>query len=383
MNKLSVGLIGCGVISDSYLKTFRKFDIIDVVACASLDQDESRRKAQQYSIPRACEPQDIINDASINCVLNLTVPAVHAEISLAAIKAGKHVYSEKPFVTGIEDGKKLIRLARDKGLYIGNAPDTFLGGRWQTCIKLIEQGVIGEPTGVAAFVGTHGVERHHPNPDFYYQPGAGPMFDLGPYYLTVMIALLGPVKRTFGFSRRTFDQRMIESRPRYGQMIAVNVDTHVCGLLEFSCGVVGSITASFDIWDSETPRLEVYGEKGTICIPDADPVHGANLFQGDVWYRTRETARWNYQPRVPNLEHWQHAENVHGYNEDCRGLGLVDLAYAVRNQRPPRASGEMAFHVFEIMSGMLGSSEAGRCQVLESTCLKPEPLPVDFPLSEP
>jgi predicted dehydrogenase len=246
----------------------------------------------------------------------------------------------------------------------------------------LEDGTIGAPTGVAAFVGTHGVERHHPNPVFYYRPGGGPLLDLGPYYLTAMISLLGPVKRVCGLSRRTFDERVIESRPRRGEVMTVEVDTHVCGMLEFASGVIGSITASFDVWDSETPRLEIYGEEGTISIPDADPVHGANLFQGEVWYRTRETARWTYTPRVRGLDDWQVAENTHGYNQDFRGLGLVDLAYAVRDGRPVRASGEMAHHVCEIMTGILDSPKTGAFRVLESSCAIPAPLPEDFPLGE-
>jgi len=382
MNKFRVGLIGCGVISDIYLKTCQKFNIIDVVACGSLDLDESRSKAEAYQIPKACSPDEIINDPEIDCVLNLTIPAVHAQISLAALEAGKHVYSEKPFVTNIEDGKKILALAAAKGLYVGNAPDTFLGGRFQTCRKLLDEGVIGEPSGVAAFVGTHGVERHHPNPDFYYQPGGGPLLDLGPYYLTAMISLLGPVKRSCGFAKRTFDERLIESEPRRGETIKVEVDTHVCGALEFSSGVIGSLMTSFDIWDSETPRMEIYGSKGTICIPEPEPVAGPNIFGGEVWYRTRETSRWTYKPRVQGLENWQVAENTHAYNDDSRGLGLVDMAYAVKNQRPHRANGEMAFHVFEIMQGMLEASKKGEYSMLRSSCGIPAPLPQNFPFNE-
>jgi predicted dehydrogenase len=382
MKKLRVGVVGCGRISDIYFQTCANFDMLDIVACASLDLAESQAKAMQYSIAKACTPAEIFSDPDIDCVLNLTIPTAHAEISLAALNAGKHVYSEKPFVTDIADGKSLLALADEKALYIGNAPDTFLGGRWQTCRKLLDEGVIGAPTGVAAFVGSHGVERHNPNPDFYYQTGGGPLLDLGPYYLNAMIFMLGPVKQVCGFSRRTFDRRMIEIGPRHGEWMNVEVDTHVLGMLEFSSGVIGSITMSFDIWDSETPRLEIYCEDGTICIPDPDPVHGANVFQGEVWYRTRETSRWTYKPRVQGLDDWQVAENTHGFNEDSRGVGLLDMAYAIRDGRPVRASGEMAYHVYEIISGILDAPGTGTYRVMKSACAIPAPLPENFPQSE-
>lgn len=382
MKLFRVGLIGTGVISDIYLKTCQKFDILDVVVCASMDIEESRRKAEQYNIPEVCSPQEIFDNPDIDCVLNLTIPAAHAEISLKALESGKHVYSEKPFATSIEDGKKILTLAQSKGLYVGNAPDTFLGGRMQTCRRFIEEGLIGRPTGVSAFACTHGVERHHPNPDFYYKEGGGPLLDLGPYYLTAMVSLLGPVKRGCGIAKRTFDERMIESQPRHGEMMNVEVDTHVCGMLEFDSGVVGTLMMSFDVWDSQLPRMEVYGELGTLCIPDPDPTDGTNIFGGTVFYKTRENARWNYRPRVQGLDEWDVAANNHGYNEDTRGLGLADLAYAVRDKRPLRASGEMAFHVFDIMMGIIDSSQTGVYSEIESTCAIPAPLPENFPVSE-
>jgi len=382
MDKLRVGVIGCGRISDIYFKTCSRFEILHLGACASLDIEESRAKAAQYGIPKACTPEEIFADPEIDAVLNLTIPAAHAEISLSALEAGKHVYTEKPFVTDLEDGKGVLALARTKGLTVGNAPDTFLGGRWQTVRKLLDQGAIGQPTGVSAFAPTHGVERHNPNPDFYYQIGGGPLFDLGPYYLTAMAFFLGPIARVAGLSRRTFDRRMIENGPRNGKWMPVEVDTHNLGLIEFESGVIGQLMMSFDVWDSETPRFEIYGEEGTICIPDPDPVHGANIFQGEVWLRTRRTARWTHQPRPTGRGNWFVAENTHGFNEDNRGLGLVDLAYAVRDGRPPRASGEMAQHVYEVMSGMLASPDDGQFVEIASTCAMPEPLPENFPDSE-
>ncbi|MBO6508569.1 Gfo/Idh/MocA family protein [Roseibium sp.] len=373
-----VGLIGCGRISDIYLKTLAKFHEIDVVACASLDIEESRAKAAQHGIPQACLPQDILADPEIDCVLNLTIPAAHADVSLRALEAGKHVYSEKPFVTDFADGTRILDVAASKGLLVGNAPDTFLGGRWQTVRSLIDEGVIGKPTGVFAHVGTHGTERHHPNPDFYYARGGGPLLDLGPYYLTAMIFCLGPITRVAGMSRRTFDRRMIENGPRNGQWMPVEVDTHSLSLLEFESGAVGDMTMSFDIWDSETPRFEIYGEDGTICISDPDPVHGANIFQGDVLFRTRETARWSHQPRPAGRDAWQVAVNRHGFNEDSRGLGLLDLALAVSEGREPRASGALAYHVFEVMAAIERAPREGVYQSITSRCDRPEPLPLNF-----
>jgi len=378
-----IGLIGTGRISDIYIQTIAKFPELELAVCGSLNPDESKAKAAEYNIPSTATPDEIIADPSIHCILNLTIPAAHAEISLQALQAGKHVYSEKPFATTLAVGQKVLDLAEKTGLKVGNAPDTFLGGRWQTVRKLMDQGVIGQPLGVNAFVGTHGVERHHPNPDFYYQPGGGPLFDLGPYYLTAMVHLLGPIKRVSGMARRTFDQRLIENGPRNGQLINVEVDTHSLSMLEFANGAIGSMTMSFDVWDSDTPRFEIYGTEGTICIPDPDPVHGANDFHGPVWYRTRKTSRWEFQPRPTDRPvDWLVAENTHDFNENSRGLGLLDLAYAVRENRAPRASGALAQHVLEVMIGIDQAPKVGGFVSIESTCVKPAMLPETFPVSE-
>ncbi len=377
-----VGLIGTGRISDIYLRTCARFPEMDVVVCGSLDSEEAKAKANVHGIARVATPEEIIADPNLDAILNLTIPAAHARISLAALDAGKHVYSEKPFATSLEDGQKILELASAKGLLVGNAPDTFLGGRWQTARKLLENGVIGTPVGAMAHVGTRGVERHNPNPDFYYQPGGGPLLDLGPYYLTAMVFLLGPIARVSGMARRSFDRRQIEYGPRNGEWIGVDVDTHSLSMLEFQSGVLASMTISFDIWDSDTPRFEVYGENGTICIPDPDPVHGANIFQGPVWYRTRAQSRWEVKPRPQGREDWLVAKNTHGFNEDSRGLGLLDLAYAVREGRAPRASGALAYHVLEAMQGIQDAPLKGGFVDLASGCASPPMLPEIFPPEE-
>ena len=373
---MRVGLIGTGRISDIYLTNCMNFDELDVVACASLDRTEATIKAKKFNVPRVMSPEELLSDESIECVLNLTIPAAHFDISRAALESGKHVYSEKPFVTSLDKGKELLNLATARQLLIGNAPDTFLGGRWQTVRNLIDTGVIGEPSGFTAHVGTHGVERHHPNPDFYYKEGGGPLLDLGPYYLTVLVFLFGPMTRVCGMGNRSAKTRMIENGPRQGETIDVEVDTHSISLIEFDCGIVGSMMMSFDVWDSETPRLEIYGSEGSICIPDLDPVHGANNFDGPVWFRRREASRWEFQPRPTDRpENWNVAANRYGYNSNFRGLGLRDLAQARSEHREPRASGKLAFHVLEALIAIEESSRERTFQDIASTVERPEPMP--------
>jgi predicted dehydrogenase len=380
---MKVGLIGTGRISDIYLTNCMKFEELDVIACASLDREEASLKAKRFNLPQVLSPEELLSDDEIECVLNLTIPAAHFDISKAALEAGKHVYSEKPFVTSLNKGQQLLDLAAERQLLIGNAPDTFMGGRWQTVRKLIDSGVIGKPSGFTAHVGTHGVERHHPNPDFYYKEGGGPLMDLGPYYLTVLVFLFGPMTRVCGMSNRSTNTRLIENGPRNGEIIDVEIDTHSLSLIEFDCGVIGSMTMSFDVWESETPRLEIYGSEGSICIPDLDPVHGANNFDGPVWFRRRKDSRWEFQPRpIDRPEQWLVAENRYGYNANYRGLGLRDLAQARVENREPRADGKLAFHVLEALIAIEESARAQRFQEISSTVKRPDPMPMDEDFAE-
>jgi predicted dehydrogenase len=375
---MKVGLIGTGRISDIYLTNCMKFDELDVIACASLDREEASLKAKRFNLPRVLSPDELLSDDEIECVLNLTIPAAHFDIANAALEAGKHVYSEKPFATSLNDAQQLLDLAAERQLLIGNAPDTFMGGRWQTVRRLIDSGVIGKPSGFTAHVGTHGVERHHPNPDFYYKEGGGPLLDLGPYYLTVLVFLFGPMTRVCGMSNRSTNTRLIENGPRHGEIIEVEIDTHSLSLIEFDCGVVGSMTMSFDVWDSESPRLEIYGSEGSICVPDLDPVHGANNFDGPVWFRRRADSRWEFQPRPTNRpEEWLVAENRHGYNANYRGLGLRDLAQASVENREPRANGKLALHILEALIAIEESARNRTFQEISSTVKRPDPMPID------
>ncbi|MGD8450480.1 MAG: Gfo/Idh/MocA family oxidoreductase [Phycisphaerae bacterium] len=352
-----VGVIGCGNISDIYLSNARKLPPIEIVACADLVASRAAEKARQHGVPRACSVDELLADPNIQAVLNLTVPAAHAEVAVAALRAGKSVYNEKPLAITREDGQQILTEARQRGLRVGCAPDTFLGAGWQTVRHLIDEGVIGRPVAATAFMVCHGHEGWHPAPEFYYQPGGGPMFDMGPYYLTALVHLLGPVRRVCGFSRISFPQRTITSEPLRGRTIDVRTPTHVAGTLDFVDGALATIITSFDIWHAHLPLLEIHGAEGSLSAPDP------NAFGGPVHVRRAADAAWNEVPLRP------------GYAENSRGLGLADMVRAWRRGRPHRASAEMAWHVLDIMHALEESSQQGRAVTLASTCSRPAPLP--------
>jgi predicted dehydrogenase len=354
MRKVKIGVIGCGVISGIYLKNLTQmFQNTAVVACADIVMENAEAKAKEFNIPKTCTVAELLADPEVEIVLNLTIPAAHAEVNLAALNAGKHVYNEKPFAVNREDGKKVLALAKEKGLLVGCAPDTFLGGGLQTCRKLIDDGWIGTPVAATAFMTCHGHESWHPAPEFYYQAGGGPMFDMGPYYLTALVALLGPAKRVTGSARISFPQRTITSQPKYGKKIDVEVPTHVAGILDFENGAVASIITSFDVWNANLPRIEIYGSEGSMMVPDP------NTFGGPVSFR------------MHGQEEWKEIPLVYGYNENSRGLGVADMAHAMVNGGKHRANGEVAYHVLDIMQGFHDASNEGRHYELKSPCERP------------
>jgi len=354
---VKIGVMGAGKISGIYLENGAMFDDVEVVACADLLVERAEEQARAYGVPKACAPEELLADPEVEIVLNLTVPAVHAGVSLAALEAGKHVYTEKPLAVGREDGRRMLKVAADRGLLIGCAPDTFLGGGLQTCRKVMDEGIIGEPVAATAVMMTHGPEDWHPNPDFFYQPGAGPMFDMGPYYLTALTTLLGPVRRVTGSARVTFPRRQVTSKPLSGTTITVNTPTHVAGVMDFEGGAVGTLVTSFDVWSEEHSRIDIYGTEGTLSVPDP------NTFGGPVRvWRSGEDA-------------WTDVPLTHSYTGNSRGLGLADMAHAVRTGREHRASGELGGHVLDVIHAFLDSSEAGRHVEVTSTFGRPEPLP--------
>ncbi|CAM3350877.1 D-xylose dehydrogenase [Deinococcus saxicola] len=353
---LKVGLIGCGDISRIYLENAGSRTPFQIVAVADLLLERAQARAQEYSISRALTPDELLADPDIDAVLNLTIPAAHAEISRRALEAGKHVYSEKPLALNVADGQALVDLARERGLLIGCAPDTVLGAGLQTVRQLLDSGVIGRPLSATAFMLSSGVEAWHPSPDFFYQPGAGPLFDMGPYYLSTLVSLLGPVKSVIGQASKGHEERVITAERRKGERIPVNTPTHITALLDFESGAVATLITSFDVQGSNLPRIEIYGTEGTLSLPDP------NTFGGPVVLRRAGAKEWEELPLTfPNVE-------------NSRGLGLRDLLQAAQSCGIPRASGALALHVLDIMQSSLQSAEEGRRLNLQTSTAQPEAM---------
>ncbi|MEF2243617.1 MULTISPECIES: Gfo/Idh/MocA family protein [unclassified Paenibacillus] len=358
MTKLKAGIIGTGNISGIYFKNGSSFDAMEVAACADLDVARAKQKAEEHGI-RGCSVDELLADPEIQMIINLTIPQAHAEVNLRALEAGKHVYVEKPFAVSREEAEQVLKLAEQKGLYVGGAPDTFLGGGIQTCIKLIEDGWIGTPIGATAFMMSGGHESWHPAPEFYYQAGGGPMFDMGPYYLTALVALLGPMKRVTGMTRISFPERTITSEPKLGQTIQVEVPTHIAGIIEFAAGPIGTLLTSFDVKGGSTlPRIEVYGSEGTIIVPDP------NRFGGEIRVKRAGASDWSEIPYAyPNTE-------------NARGIGAADMAKAIVTGRKHRANGQLAYHVLEAMHGFHDAASSGAHYTMKSSCERPAALPL-------
>ncbi|WP_347548534.1 Gfo/Idh/MocA family oxidoreductase [Pseudalkalibacillus hwajinpoensis] len=357
MRKIKAGLVGCGNISDIYFKNAEKFDVFDIVACSDLDLDRARKKAEMYGISKPCTTDELLRGPDIDLVINLTIPAVHSEIAHAALTAGKHVYGEKPLAVTRDEAQSILALAKKNNLLVGNSPDTFLGGGIQTARKLIDDGEIGRPVAATAFMMNHGHENWHPDPGFYYQKGGGPMFDMGPYYITALVSLMGPVKRVTGSTNITFSERTISSEPKKGEKIQVNTPTQINGVLDFECGAVASIITSFDTWHHNMPFIEIYGTNGSISVPDP------NTFGGPVRIRKQDDKEWREVPLT------------HGFIENSRGIGIADMAHAILTNKAPRASGELASHVLDIMHGFHDASDRNEHYHLITSCEQPAALP--------
>ncbi|KGE17170.1 Gfo/Idh/MocA family protein [Paenibacillus wynnii] len=361
MEKVKVGIIGCGKISSIYMENCQKFEILDLVACADMDLARAQEQANQYNIPKVLTTEELLSDPEIKIVINLTIPAAHAEVTLKALHAGKHVYVEKPLAVTKEEGQSVLELAKEKGLLVGSAPETFLGAGIQTALKLINEGGIGLPIAATAFMMGRGHEHWHPDPEFYYATGGGPMFDMGPYYLTALVQLLGPIQTIAGMTGKALTERTITSEKKFGQKIPVNIPTHIAGTLQFENGAIGTLITSFDVFGgSDLPFIEIYGTEGSIQVPDP------NTFGGPVKVRRMGDAEWSEQPLLP------------GYDQNTRGIGPADMAYAIQKGRPHRASAELAYHVLEAMWAFHESSDSRTYYEMKSTCTRPAALPIEL-----
>lgn len=352
---LNIGFIGTGNIAPAYITGCGKYpELVKVTTVADMNMARAQEFAATHGL-RAVTVDELLADPSIDIVVNLTVPAAHAEVSLKIINAGKHVYTEKPLALNREDGRNILETAAVKGVRVGCAPDTFLGGGLQTCRDLIDKGAIGRPIAATAFMMSHGPDSWHPNPFFYFVPGGGPMLDMGPYYLTALVHLLGPMRRIAASTSRAFDMREAGHEAIKGQPIPVSVDTHSTGTIDFTSGAVATVIMSFDIWKPYAPHLEIYGTEGSIRCPDP------NIFGGEVSLWTPATREWVVQ------EHTARTDTQ-------RGAGVADMARAILAGEDHLASGSLAYHVLDAMLAFDDSSARDAHVVLESTTPRPAAL---------
>jgi predicted dehydrogenase len=356
---LNLGIIGCGNISQAYFNGAKAFEALQIVACADLDPAKAQIKAQENNC-LAQTVEELLRNPDIDLVINLTVPSSHAKVSMDILNAGKHVHSEKPLAVNLADGKKILDLANKKDLLVGCAPDTFLGAGLQTCRKLIDDGWIGKVVGGTAFLMSRGPESWHPNPGFFYQLGAGPLFDMGPYYITALVHLLGPVKKVIAQTTRAFESRIATSKELFGQVLPVEVPTHNVGILEFHNGAIITMTISFDVYAHGHKPIELYGTEGSLEVPDP------NTFGGPV-------RLWS-----PHQKEWKDQSFSHPYSTNMRGIGVADMAMSIlaSKKRNHRASGALAYHVLEVMHAFEASSRQSKGVIIESQPDQPLALPL-------
>ncbi|MCF1446197.1 gfo/Idh/MocA family oxidoreductase [Agrobacterium vitis] len=367
--ELNVGIIGCGNISSAYFTLAPLFKGITVVACADINMNAAELRAEEFGV-KAQTVDELLANPDVDVVVNLTIPAVHYAVSKQILEAGKHVYSEKPLVLSLEEGESLRRIAKDKGLSVGCAPDTFLGGAHQLARKHIDEGGIGRVTSGTCHVMGPGMEMWHPNPDFFFLPGGGPILDLGPYYIANLINLIGPVKRVGALTSMASETRTITSEPRNGEVIPVKTPTNIHALLEFANGATITLSASWDVWCHRHANMELYGTEGSLFVTDP------NFFGGVV----EATGR---NKEVKPLEEWDHPfginnqESAQGPRANYRTAGLADMALAIIEGRDARCSLDRVLHGVDVMTAILKSGETGEFVSLSTTCTQPAALGVE------
>ena len=361
--RLGIGFIGTGNISSAYLKAILGkdglpgFGVLDVKALSDMRPEAAQARADEFGL-KAMSVDDMLADPGIDLVVNLTIPRAHVEVGLKCLAAGKHVYSEKPLGIPFAEGRKLLDAANAAGLRIGSAPDTFLGGAHQQARAVVDSGVLGQLVGGTAFMQSPGHESWHPDPAFYYDLGGGPMLDMGPYYITDLVNLLGPVAKVSAMSSRLRTERTITSEPKKGQTMPVHIDTHVTGTLGFANGAIVQIAMSFDVAAHKHVPLELYGTEQTLIVPDP------NHFGGSVELRKRGRD-----------EQWTEVQLEAPYADgNYRSLGVADMAAAILDKRPHRANGDLALHVLEVMEAFEAAARDGRTVEIRTPVTRPAPL---------
>jgi predicted dehydrogenase len=370
MTTFGIGIIGCGNISTAYLKLAPLFSSLEMRAVADLNPDAAHARASEFSV-RSETVEGLLAADDIQIIVNLTVPSAHFEVTKQILGAGKHAYSEKPFVLSVEEGEALRELAAQKGLRVGSAPDTFLGGAHQLARAALDDGQIGEVVGGTCHVMSHGMEDWHPNPDFFFQPGGGPVLDLGPYYITNLVQLIGPVKAVTAMASASFKTRTIGNGQREGETVPVDTPTNIHAVLEFQNGALITLGASWDVWAHRHENMELYGSKGSLYLPDP------NFFGGEVFLVGQDAKPTGIAGRdhpfaFPNMQDGQGADRA-----NYRCSGLADMAASIAEGRPHRCSLELATHVVEVMTAILRSAETRSWVEMTTTCVRPTPLSPD------
>jgi predicted dehydrogenase len=367
--ELGVGIIGCGNISTTYFGLAPLFRGLNVLACADINMNAAELRAEEYKVKAQTIDELLAND-EIDVIVNLTIPDAHYPVSKRILEAGKHVYSEKPLVLSLEEGEDLRRIAKEKGLAVGCAPDTFLGGSHQLARKFIDDGGIGRVTSGACYVMGPGMEMWHPNPDFFFLPGGGPILDMGPYYIANLINLIGPIKRVGAMTSVAQTSRTITSQPRHGEVIPVKTPTTIQALLEFVSGATVTLTASWDVWSHRHANMELYGTDGSLYVPDP------NFFGGTVEASGRDK-------EIKPIKTWAHPfgalnqESPQGPRANYRAAGLADMAAALIEGRDARCSLDRTLHGVDVMTSILKSGHEGRFVELSTTCTQPAALGIE------
>lgn len=368
--KLRIGVVGCGNISLAYMRNAPLFGGVEIIACADLNADAAKRRAAEFNL-RAADVDSLIDDKDIDLILNLTIPAAHFDVSTRALSAGKHVFTEKPLGVTSAEGRRLVDAAATKGLMLGSAPDTFLGAAGRHARRQMEAGAIGKPVTGTAFMMGRGMEHWHPDPSFYYQAGAGPVMDMGPYYLTMMVNLMGPIRRVQAVATSGQEERLITAEgPKQGTTFKVGTPTSVLSLLEFDCGATVTFGTSWDVFRHSNHPIELHGTEGSLRLPDPDNFGGSVALssRGAPWQETDTSGELfgavNWPIAAPDRANY-------------RMLGLADLARAIIEGRTPRASGDLALHVLEVMEAILRAGETGVAQTIAGIVAQPKELRED------